>query len=299
MHEPGWTGRGVRPVTRQLAINTGFDLEATLNGEQDFRWLTRADGWHSGVLGGRLMHVRPVDGGLEYRADENVDALLRSYFRLDDDLDGIWAELTARDGTLRQLHAQHGHVRLRRQPDPWECLVSYICSANKSVEGVRASVEEIAEALGEPLELDGDRRHAFPSVERVLESGEEGLAELELGLAKHRKIVAAARDIAEGRLDLEGLAAPGVHYGEARLRLMGCEGIGPKIAACISLFALDKLEAFPVDRWVRRAIGSHYFGGRVPADEKLAAWALRTFGPYAGYANQLLFHAEREAGGAR
>ena len=286
-------------MTRRLAIGASFNLAATLNGEQDFRWLPRADGWHSGVLGGHVVHVRHVDGGLEYRARENLGSLLGSYFRLDDDLDAIWGELTARDETLRKLHVQHGNVRLRRQPDRWECVVSYICSANKSVAGVRASIEKIAEALGEPVELGGDRRHAFPSVGRVLEVDEAGLAELKLGLDKHRKIVAAAREIADGRLDMEELARPDVHYGEARLRLMGCEGIGPKIADCIALFALDKLDAFPVDRWVRRAIGSRYFGGRVPSDEKLVAWALRTFGPYAGYANQLLFHAEREAAGTR
>ncbi len=109
----------------------------------------------------------------------------------------------------------------------------------------------------------------------MLEVGEAGLAELKLDLDKHRKIVAAAREIADGRLDLEELARPGVHYGEARLRLMGCEGIGPKIADCIALFALDKLDAFPVDRWVRRAIRSRYFGGRVPSDQELVAWAFR------------------------
>lgn len=282
-------------MTRQLLIPEAFDFEASLNGEQDFRWLPRADGWYSGVLVGRLVHVRQTGAGLEYRAGENLDFLLRSYFRLDDDLDAIWAKLGERDPTMHALHAQHGHVRLRRQPDRWECLVSYICSANKSVEGVRSSVERIAKALGEPVELNGDRRHTFPSVDRVLGAGEEGLGSLRLGLDKHRKIVAAAREIADGHLDLEKLAEPGVHYGEARLRLMGCEGIGPKIADCIALFALDKVDAFPVDRWVRRAIKRWYFRGRVPSDQKLVAWALRTFGPYAGYANQLLFHSEREA----
>ena len=67
----------------------------------------------------------------------------------------------------------------------------------------------------------------------------------------------------------------------------------------IALFALDKLDAFPVDGWVRRAVRSRYFGGRVPSGQKLVAWAWQTFGPYAGYANQLFFHAEREAAGTR
>ena len=85
---------------------------------------------------------------------------------------------------------------------------------------------------------------------------------------------------------------------------MGCYGIGPKIADCIALFALDKLEAFPVDRWVRRAVGDRYFPAGVSSDETLVMWARDRFGEHAGYANQLLFHAQRtrttapgEAGG--
>ena len=282
-------------MTRRLAIDQPFDLETTLNGEQDFRWRPLAGGWQSGVLDGRLIHVRQADGGLEYRADSDLDALLVSYFRLGDEMDAIWSELAARDEKLRELHEERGHVRLRRQPDRWECVVAYICSARTSVESISASVEAIAEAFGEPIELHGDVRHTFPSAERVRDAGEDELAQFGLGLSKHRRILAAAREIAEGRLDLLELAQHRVRYVEARLRLMGCEGIGPKIADCIALFALDKVDAFPVDRWVRRAIGRRYFPGGTLSDEALVLWARDTFGRYAGYANQLLFRAEREA----
>ncbi len=79
------------------------------------------------------------------------------------------------------------------------------------------------------------------------------------------------------------------------MRLMGSHGIGPKIADCIALFSLDKREAFPVDRWVRRAMNDLYFEGAAPPDETLAIWARDRFGKYAEYANQLPFHAQRDA----
>ena len=51
------------------------------------------------------------------------------------------------------------------------------------------------------------------------------------------------------KLDLLCLAQPQVCYAEAKWRLMGCYGVGDKVADCIALFALDKTEAFPVDVW--------------------------------------------------
>ncbi len=282
-------------MTRRLPIDQSFKLDATLNGEQDFRWRPLKDGWHSGVLSGRLIHIRQCEGGVEYRSDSDLDALLSSYFRLDDDIAAIWDELSRRDETIRELREKHRHVRLRRQPDRWECVVAYICSARTSVEGIRTSVEEIAEAFGDRVELHGDVRRTFPTVERILEAGEEGLEKLELGLDKHAKIIAAARQISRGELDLRHLSQPQVRYAEARMRLIGCYGIGPKIADCIALFALDKMDAFPVDRWVRRAMKDRYFPDGVSSDETLVMWARDRFGEHAGYANQLLFHAQRDA----
>ena len=142
---------------------------------------------------------------------------------------------------------------------------------------------------------DGDVRRTFPTVERILEAGEEGLEKLELGLDKHRKIVAAARQVSRGELDLPHLSQPQVRHAKARMRLNGCYGIGPKIADCIALFALDKMDAFPVDGWVRRAMEDRYFPDGVSSDETLVMWARDRFGEHAGYANQLLFHAQRDA----
>ena len=282
-------------MTRRLAIDQPFSLDETLNVELDFRWRPLGGGWHSGVLDGKLVHLRRCEGGVEYRADSDVDALLGSYFRLDDDIAAVWEELSRRDGTIRALVAEHGHVRLRRQPDRWECMVAYICSANTSVEGIRTSVEKIARAFGERIELGGEVRRTFPSIERILEAGQKGLATLRLGLGKHARIIAAARRISAGELDLPHLSQPEIPYAEARMRLMSSHGIGPKIAGCIALFSLDKLEAFPVDRWVRRAMEDHYGQGVGASDEALAIWGRDRFGEHAGYANQLLFHAQRDA----
>ena len=76
---------------------------------------------------------------------------------------------------------------------------------------------------------------------------------------------------------------------------MSYRGIKHKVAACVSLFSLDKTEAFPVDRNIGKALVENCF-------PELRETQLRTlekrgeqrFGQYAGYAGQFLFHDMRE-----
>ena len=280
-------------MTRRIPLDQQLNLDAVLrDGTQDYRWQELKGGWYSGVLDGQLVHVRQTDGALEYRADSDLDTLIERYFRLDDDSEAILAEIS-RDSGVAELVAKYPDLRIIRQPDPWECTVAYICSANNSVERISAAVEKIARRLGSPIELEGDKRCTFPTPARVLEAGEEALAGLNLGLNRHRKIVAAARRIREGALDLGSLSQPEVCYAEAKRRLMVCDGIGGKVADCIALFSLDKLEAFPVDIWVRRGLAGYFPGDEPPPDDELIIWAQDHFGQYAGYANQFLFREAR------
>ena len=59
--------------------------------------------------------------------------------------------------------------------------------------------------------------------------------------------------------------------------------------------ALGKLEAFPVDRHIRRVV-EHYFSSEVKAtDATMVRWAQDYFGSYAGYAGQYLFLDQRQS----
>ena len=146
-------------VTRRLIVEQHFDLDAILDGTQDFRWRAWRDDWYSGVLGGNLIHIRQINRGVEYRADSDLDALLISYFRLDDDIDAIHADIACRDDKVATLVKKYPYLRILRQPDPWECTVSYICSANNNVARISKIVEKIAEALGRQIDLEGEVRH--------------------------------------------------------------------------------------------------------------------------------------------
>ncbi len=279
-------------ATRRLPLTQPFNLDGTLDlNTQDFRWQRWPDGsgvkWHSGVLRGHLIHVRQDDGVLEYHASGNADCddMLRAYFRLDEDIAAVHSALSLADETMRELASRYPDMRVLRQPDPWETTVAFICSPMKAPKAIAAIVNQVAEELGECIELDNEQRRTFPAPRDVLADGEK-LEKMELGLQRDRKIVAASeRVLKEGPLE----RLVDVSYGEARWELDRFDGIGGKIADCIALFSLGKREAFPVDRRVRRALKRHYRDTKNVSDDTLALWGTDTFGEHAGYASQLLY----------
>ena len=216
--------------------------------------------------------------------------MLRSYFRLCDPIDEIYDEISCRDAKVGKLTKQYPWLRVLRQPDPWECMVAYICSPRSNVPSIRGMVETIAWTLGCPIELDGDVRFCFPNSETVFCANIKPLEELRLGLDRHFRIFAAAELIHNSQLNLNNLAKPHVPYADAIKQLKKCKGIRDKISNCIALFALEKTEAFPVDSRVWEAIKGYFPDGKRPySDSVIVRWAQDRFGEYAGYANQFLY----------
>jgi N-glycosylase/DNA lyase len=104
-------------------------------------------------------------------------------------------------------------------------------------------------------------------------------------------LLATARSVAEGHLDLEALARWPVEA--ARTELMTLPGVGRKIADCVLLFAYGFQSAFPVDVWVMKGLRELYFARRKTPPRRLQAFAAEHFGPHGGYAQQYLFHYMR------
>ena len=307
----------------RLQIRQPFDLVSSLESGQAHRWrrggetgLGPEDGlWHLGVIYGylikiRLIKIRQRAGGdpagcpcvLEVNSapgagPECLEPLLQSYFRLDDDIEAIYREIIG-DPRVAAMVSRYTGLRLLRT-EPWECLISFICSANSNIPRIHANIEAVSEAFGQPLTLDGHTRYTFPSPERLAEAGEAALRGLGLGF-RAPYVAQAALIVARGELDLESLRH--MPYRDAKDLLMELPGVGPKIADCVLLHSLDKLEAFPIDVWVRRALAEWYFpstdsgpgqGKKPPPDRVMLEWALEHFGPYAGYAELYLFHGRR------
>lgn len=281
----------------ELAVDLPLDLEASLLGGQAHRWKRESpeeDSWFSGVVRGNFIRLRQVSPDtIEFHTapwpEASVIPVLQHYFRLDDDLESIQEEIS-HDWRVAEMVNKYPGLRVLRQ-EPWECLVAYICSANSNIQRIHQVLENIASAFGSPIELEGALRYSFPSPVQLVEAGEMELRRLGLGF-RAPYVDRATREVVEGTLDLNSLVK--MPYMPAKERLMECYGIGSKIADCIAVFSLEKLEAFPIDVWVRRALGEWYFPGqKPPPDREMLAWAQEYFGRYAGYAQQYLFHGRR------
>jgi N-glycosylase/DNA lyase len=255
----------VTEMTGRINISD-FDLAATLECGQAFRWRREPDGWFAGVVGSRVMRLRQTGSTLE----GNVD---RHYLALDVSLRKIVATFP-RDPALRQAVKRYWGLRLLRQ-EPWETLASFIASSTKQIVQIRQIVELLAQRFGEPI--DGTH-FAFPSASAVARATLPELLACKLGF-RAKYLLAAARAVDADRLDLRTL--PGMERKRAEEELMKLNGVGEKIANCVLLFSCGHDEAFPVDVWMERALR------RVKRQVN--------FGPYAGWAQQYLFHAERQS----
>ena len=297
-------------MTRQLQINQPFDLKLTLTMGQAFRWDSLGNRWFLGVLGENLIHIgQPdgVDGAVFYRiggpngerpATNDDDEMLLRYFREDDDVAAIYADISRRDKRIEGLVENYRGMRVLRQ-EPWECLLSYICSKSNRIPNIKQCVSEIATLSSQTVNLGDDEQRVFPTPERILEAGLEELIELEFAGRFSRdfpqSIIAAARRVHYRELELYQLRQR--PYADVMRTLMQGRpgnkennGIGLKIADCVALMSLDKLEAFPVDTHIERLVNDWWFGWeKPPSYSRIAQWARDCFGPYAGYAGQFIF----------
>ena len=275
-----------------IPVSQPLDLDSTIFSGQTFRW-READGWVEGVVFGNMVTLRRTPAGIEFTSnpdDERAIApLLTDYLGLDADLEAIYTSIATDDHMSRAI-AQYNGMRILRQ-DPWECLVCFICSSASNIPRITKNVASICESFGRPFG-DGKRRwHEFPTPQALAKAGEDRLRKLGLGY-RAAYLAATAGAIADGNLDLFTLRE--MPYQEALEALTALDGVGDKVANCVLLFALDKPEAFPVDTHVEHRLQEWYLNGRKLSKPAMRLWAQDHFGPYAGYANQYLFHDRRQ-----
>lgn len=261
-----------------------FDLDSTLDCGQVFRWRHGGE-WWTGVVRGHIVRARQDECDLVVDTGLDRDSIVR-YFRLDDDMPGIYSRINT-DPVMDGLIHHFRGLRLVRQ-QPWECLISYMATSNNSIPNIKNSISNLCRQYGDDL----GRNFSFPTAEVLARTTENRLKNTKLGF-RSVNILEVAKKVDTGELDLE--APFELEYEEARELLMGMRGIGPKIADCVLLFAYDKMEAFPVDTHILSVMEEHYGsflnGAKSKRGEAINEFARSYFGQYAGYAQQYLFYS--------
>ncbi len=284
----------------EMRLNVPFDLDFSLCCGQVFRW-QKIDGWWYGSVGANVFKIRQCGAELEF---EGVGIqFVTHYFGLNDDLEQI-SRCIDRDPYIHKALRLFEGLRIVRQ-EPWECLISFICATYKSIAAIEDMLRRLSVRFGEKQSFDGRDFYLFPTPEKLAFASEKGLRDCGLGY-RAKYVQGTARRICEGKIQLENLKD--LPYLEARKALVDLPGVGLKVADCVLLFSLEKMEAFPVDVWVKRIILNHY-ADKLPQPlakklsnrdslsigeyVKVNAFGRSYFGQYAGYAQEYLFHYER------
>ncbi len=278
-----------------------FSLEHTLCCGQLFRWQKLGDWWY-GVVADRVIKIKQIGERLIFQVfpEPQNQEFIENYLRLDDDLPSIMSEIN-RDEHIKNAIDHFCGLRLVRQ-EPWECLISYICATYKSIPAIKKMINSISRCFGKKLTVDGYDLYTFPKPADLAQACPKDLRSCGLGFRAERALE-TAKLVDGGDLSLESLKR--MEYEDAKRELLGLPGVGQKVADCVLLFSLEKLEAFPIDVWMKRAATTLYarhfdspFIKRVASKSSLTpkeygtigSFGREYFGKYAGYAQEYLFH---------
>ncbi len=256
-------------------------LDLTLQSGQVFHWARHSDGSWTGLIGETALRVSEKGGYLQVPA--GLEEVARHYFALDHPLEKIYAGFPTDPLSTGALELCRG-LRIIRQPR-WECLATFITSSMKQVAHIRAMSLALRKTFGRPAEFGA----TYPEPEALASATEAGLRKCGLGY-RAANLLATARLVAGGQVDLEGLALR--ETADLRRALTELPGVGVKVANCVLLFAYGRLDAVPIDVWIHRVLIAMR-RGRDGTPAQLARYAAKKLGPYAGYVQQYLFHQAR------
>ncbi len=255
-----------------------FSLQHTLECGQFFRFTKGPDAYLVQSMD-RIFAIRQKGDFVFYEGVE--ESFLVRFFRLEDDLDSIYKGIDV-DPIIHRTVEEYRGMRLIRQ-DPWECLISFLCSSAKAIAHIRCIVEMLCRCCGKKVLLKNHISYGFPEPDCI-----GNPCQLEPVRAGFRTsyLLKASRCIDRGRL----VSLKSLSRGEAREQLMTLSGVGKKVADCTLLYSLDFLEAFPVDTWIKKGLQKAYFMGKKTSERTMEEFVSNHFGPYAGYAQLYLFH---------
>ena len=193
-------------------------------------------------------------------------------------------------------------LRLFQAKNPFECIISSICSANNSIKRWTKSISDMKMKWG----CNFNNYYSFPNIKTFnnlyLDDEEEKLKTNSMknnnlkacGVGYRAPYMRKASEFFSVEMNLSEIAE--MSYDEAFETILKVPGVGPKVADCILLYGFGFKEAFPSDVWIKRIVSYLYFDGKDIKVEKVREFGMEEFGDYAGYVQLYMFHYARKSG---
>ncbi len=258
-----------------------FNLEHTLECGQIFR-INREDNWYYINARDKFFKICQEKNEIEFHgADKNF---IIHFFSLDENLSKILKEIN-KDRYIKKSIDKYRGLRIIKQ-DPWECLISFICSTASNIPRIKSKLKELSKSFGKSVSLGGVDNYAFPAPGNI--NNYNAILDAKTGF-RAKYIFEANNSVNIKKLN----SLKTLSYEDAKSELKKINGVGDKVADCVLLFSLSFNQAFPVDTWIKKTIQLLYFDNTTVSNEKIRKFGLEYFGTNAGYAQQYLFMYSR------
>ena len=282
----------------EIEAKDSFNLEDIFECGQCFRWNKTEDGSYLGIVKDAVIKVRKEGNKVIFEGEtlnnSSFEEIISNYFDLETDYKKIKNELRIIDGNMEKAISFGEGIRILNQ-DLWECIISFIISANNNIPRIKGIIERISEKYGNKIVFDGKSYYTFPNPKELSRASKEDLRALGTGFRDIR-IYNTTKTIVENE-DLLANIKKMDNTEEMREELLKLDGVGPKVADCILLFSLKRYDVFPIDVWVRRVMNDLYIHlddeSKVNKNDILKI-AKEKFGNLSGLAQQYLFYWKRE-----
>ena len=272
-------------------FHTNVNIRDTINSGQIFLWENYKNTWF--IVNGHDIIV----ANQNQFENTTLTKETKKFFRTDDDIKKILKNIT-QDKFVKKAVKHCPGLRITRQ-DPFQCCISFIISANSNIPNIRTRLQKLCKKFGRKVRFEKREFFTFPNPKALGNATLHALQGCGLGY-RSKYVLDTSRAVVSGEVDFDELKKS--NYQETRESLLKLPGIGGKVADCIMLFSLEKLEAFPLDTWVTKILGK-YYSNKFCMDkktitekryEKIHQQVLDHFGSFAGYSQQFLFKMERD-----
>jgi len=267
-----------------------IDIDNSINSGQVFLWQKSKNYWY-GIDGQNILKINQKG---KIKSMQNMKT---SFLRENDDIEKIIKSIS-KDKTIKKAVKKYEGLRIFNQ-DPFQCMISFIISSNSNIQKIKSSLEKISRKFGKKVVIEDQEFFLFPKPEKIAKAS---ISEIKTCGVGYRApfIKEAAKMVTEKKINFEYLKNS--DYDETKRNLRLIPGIGNKVADCIMLFSLNKLEAFPLDTWMIKILEKYYskefqIGTKTITEKQyeiLHEKIVDYFGPYCGFAQQFLFKMERE-----
>ena len=258
-----------------------FNLSHIFECGQCFRFIKQQDDSFIGVAFSKVWHLYESDGDIFISGSlEDFEKYMRGFLDLDRDYASIKKDFVTDEFTKNAAEYGSG-IRILKQ-DPWETLCSFIISQCNNIPRIMSIINTLCINFGDEIYFDGKTYYSFPHYSKIAKLTVDDLAILRSGY-RAKYIISVAQALNSLEFDFERLESMDIKM--CRKEVTKLYGVGIKVADCFLLFGMAKLDAFPIDTWMKKA--KAFYDGEMDAEK---------YGKYAGIYQQYIFYYARSLG---